>query len=599
MQFLKNLLFKPVSLTLTVSSSHGFHLRPVAKFVSVAKNYPCLVEATFTAKTVDAKSINKLLTLALEKGDTFTLTCQGKQAQEALNTLEEAFATLMQDDKSITKNTQEENPYHSPAISGQTIYEGIAIAKLYTYKTVEMTHEESYSFTGACQKSMEELDKADASGIYLAQKELLVELSQQSTSLSELEKLIDVESSKLQKTKLEAKIADYQDILTRVKKHLGQEKKLIFPNEPFILLSDDLLPSEIELLSTSQVTGVILKNTSLGAHAAILLRASGIPSLIADIDYAAHTVILDTFVGILLLSPSKDDRKRAEVRLANSKEKQGQAYEKRFEKVINKSGIEVDIFANITDLDSAKVAKQEGAQGIGLFRTEFLFKEEKPTFNMQVEAYEAIFDHFEDVTIRTLDVGGDKALPYVTLDKEENPFLGIRGIRLFKTHPELMEEQLLAILTASGNRAVKIIFPMVSCVLEFIEVKKLAHKLAEENSLEISNIQFGIMIEVPSTLFLLEAFNTHVDFYSIGTNDLTQYLFAIERTHSSLVTDPLSSVVFDALQLIVDKTDKPVSICGELASNKEAIPKLLSLGIKTLSVSPKTIAQTKETIRNV
>jgi len=186
---------------------------------------------------------------------------------------------------------------------------------------------------------------------------------------------------------------------------------------------------------------------------------------------------------------------------------------------------------------------------------------------MQVEAYKKVFDLFENTTIRTLDVGGDKALPYIKLDKEENPFLGIRGIRLFKTHPELMQEQLLAILTAAKNRDVKVMFPMVSTVLEFTEVKILAQKLAHEHNIEISNIQFGIMIEVPSTLFLLDAFNEEVDFYSIGTNDLTQYLFAIERTHSTLLTDPLSSVVFSALELIIDKAKKPVSICGELASN--------------------------------
>ena len=162
-----------------------------------------------------------------------------------------------------------------------------------------------------------------------------------------------------------------------------------------------------------------------------------------------------------------------------------------------------------------------------------------------------------------------------------------------------MQEQLIAIFTAAQNRKIKVMFPMVSSVVEFTEVKTLAQKLAHEKGIEISNIQFGIMIEVPSTLFLLDAFNKEVDFYSIGTNDLTQYLFAIERTHSTLITDPLSSVVFDALKLIMDKAQKPVSICGELASNSKAVPKLIELGIETLSVSPKSIAETKEEIRHV
>jgi len=162
-----------------------------------------------------------------------------------------------------------------------------------------------------------------------------------------------------------------------------------------------------------------------------------------------------------------------------------------------------------------------------------------------------------------------------------------------------MAEQLQAIFIASNNRGLKIMFPMISSVEEFNEAKHFAQQVAKKHQLDIAHIQFGIMIEVPSVLFLMEALNEVVDFYSIGTNDLTQYLFAIERTHPTLKADALSSVLFDAVETIVKKTTKPVSICGELAANKAAIPKLLNLGVETLSVSPKSIAQTKEEIRHV
>ena len=142
-------------------------------------------------------------------------------------------------------------------------------------------------------------------------------------------------------------------------------------------------------------------------------------------------------------------------------------------------------------------------------------------------------------------------------------------------------------------------FPMVSSVDEFIEAKAFAQKVAQKHQIDISHLEFGIMVEVPSVLFLIEQFNEVVDFYSIGTNDLTQYLFAIERTHPSLRSDPLSSVVFDAIRTVVEKSTKPVSICGELAGDKKAIPTLLKLGVETLSVSGKNIPQTKEEIRNV
>ena len=196
-------------------------------------------------------------------------------------------------------------------------------------------------------------------------------------------------------------------------------------------------------------------------------------------------------------------------------------------------------------------------------------------------------------------MGGDKALPYIKLEKENNPFLGIRGVRLFKTHPEIMEEQLHAIFVAAKNRPVKIMFPMVSSVEEFVDAKTFAEKAATKHQLDISNIKFGIMIEVPSVLFLLEELNKVVDFYSIGTNDLTQYLFAIERTHPTLKTDDLSPAVFRAIESIVKNADKPVSICGELAGKDKAIPALIKLGIETLSVSGKNIAHTKEIIRHV
>jgi phosphocarrier protein FPr len=161
-----------------------------------------------------------------------------------------------------------------------------------------------------------------------------------------------------------------------------------------------------------------------------------------------------------------------------------------------------------------------------------------------------------------------------------------------------MEEQLHAVFKASKSKPLKVMFPMVSSVKEFNEAKDFAKEVAKKHHLSLEHITFGIMIEVPSVLFLIEALNQVVDFYSIGTNDLAQYLFAIERTHPTLKIDETSSVLFDAIETIVKKADKPISICGELAGEREAIPKLLNLGIETLSVSSAQIAKTKEEIRN-
>jgi len=294
-----------------------------------------------------------------------------------------------------------------------------------------------------------------------------------------------------------------------------------------------------------------------------------------------------------------EDMQKAKVLQEQNKKDKAHSASKRFESAQTTQGKTIKVYANVGDVLSAKVAKEEGAEGIGLLRSEFLFKSTKPSLETQTKAYAEIFDSFEDVTVRTLDVGGDKALPYINIPLEDNPFLGVRGVRLFRTHPEILAEQLHAIFVASQGKKVKIMFPMVSTVEEFSKAKTFAKDVAQKHNIDISHIDFGIMIEVPSTLFLIEAFNEMVDFYSIGTNDLTQYLFAVERTHHLLKVDALSPVVFSALQSVVTQANKPVSICGELAANTNAIDKLVNLGLTTLSVNPKSIAQTKETIRHV
>ncbi len=608
MSFFTNLFSKPKTKQLNITSNNGFHLRPVAQFVSVAKTYSCQITATFKDKTVDAKGVNSLLSLSLEKGDSFILITKGKKAEEALTQLHTLFETLMHNDKEVKQIQKETYTYEGHTIEGNIISEGIAIAPLYNYAAKEVLQKSDLSFQEALHKSIDELEvlyttyqKNDTATIYLAQKELLASLGQKSQTLTDLEQLVEKESQQLLGTKLDSKRSDYQDLLQRVKKHLGIELKATFPDVPFILLADDLLPSEIDMLAKTKVSGVVLKETSTNSHTAILLRAAGITALIADTTglLSETSVILDAHSGTVVCTPSSDDLQKAESRLEKNEAQKALASTKRFENATTSKGKNIKVLANVSDINSAKVAKEEGAEGIGLLRSEFLFKEEKPTLEGQTQAYEEIFALFDDITVRTLDIGGDKALPYINLPQEENPFLGIRGVRLFQTHPEIMAEQLQAIFLTSKNRALKIMFPMISSVEEFNEAKHFAQEVAKKHQLDIAQLQFGIMIEVPSVLFLIESFNEVVDFYSIGTNDLTQYLFAIERTHHTLKADELSPVLFDAIENIVKKATKPVSICGELAANKDAIPKLLNLGIKTLSVSPKSIAQTKEGIRHV
>ncbi len=602
MQLFHKLFFKPHTTQLEVTSPNGFHLRPAARFAKLAQSFSCEITASFQGKTVNAKKVNALLSLSLERADTFRLTTQGKEAEQALKALQKLFASLMQHDPQTTTLSKESSHYKGKALEGEIITPGVAIAPTVAYQTTSTQHKNSLSFADAVAKSLKELeDKSHKSEIYAAQKELLLALLERADSLKELEAVIQEESNRLQETALSSKRADYADILQLIKQALGLEVKMSLPEEAFILLADDLLPSEIGQLSSSKVEGVILKETSINSHSAILLRASGIPSLIANTSNIPlqEEVILDASAGVVVLHPDNTDKKLAQNRQEQLKHQNIHAASRRFEAAVTSSGKRVRVFANVGDVQSARTAKEEGAEGIGLLRSEFLFQTAKPTLQSQVQTYREIFENFDEITVRTLDVGGDKALPYLHIPPETNPFLGIRGVRLFRTHPKILQEQLHAIFLAAKCKRVKVMFPMVSTLEEFTQAKAFAHEVATQHHLDISHIDFGIMIEVPSVLFLLEAFNEVVDFYSVGTNDLTQYLFAIERTHPLLKADASSTALFAALEHLCKRVDKPLSICGELAANSDAVSKLLHLGFDTLSVSPKHIAQTKEIIRHV
>ncbi|OQX77194.1 MAG: PTS fructose transporter subunit IIBC, partial [Epsilonproteobacteria bacterium 4484_65] len=237
MSLFQKFFSKPQTKQLSITSNNGFHLRPVAQFVSLAKTFSCQVTATFKDKTVDAKGVNSLLSLSLEKGDSFTLITKGKKAEEALGELYTLFETLMHNDKEIKQIEKETYSYEGSVIEGDIISEGIAIAPLYTYTAKEILQKSDLSFQEALHKGIDELEvlytthqKNDTASIYLAQKELLASLGQKSQTLTEFEQLVDKESQQLLGTKLDSKRSDYQDLLQRVKKQLGIELKATFPD---------------------------------------------------------------------------------------------------------------------------------------------------------------------------------------------------------------------------------------------------------------------------------------------------------------------------------------------------------------------------------
>ena len=610
MNFLKKLLTKqkPIKTALTITSSNGFHLRPIAKFVNEVKKFQAIVSIEAKGKEVRATQVPKILSLSLEKDETFTLICTGKEAPKASTHLCSFFEKLMHDDTEVKSIEQEEETYEASSLKGESISKGVSIAPMVQYQKVEQAGgHKGISLEEAIKETKEDLEalyhknrEKNEAEIYLAQKELL-----NSELFEKNFHNIDREIDALRGTKFESRISDYQDLKQRILRYMGTVTKLNLPTTSYILLANDLIPSDIGELVKTPIQGVVLQKGTPTSHASILLRAEAIPSIIINknININALEVVLDANSGNLILQPTQKDVEKARKKQDQLKKQQEQSYKKRFELTTTKQGKEIRVLANIADIESAKEAKEQGADGVGLLRTEFLFTKNKPSIEEQTKTYKNIFELFDEVTVRTLDIGGDKSLPYIKIPKEDNPFLGLRGIRFSLQEQTLFKEQLLAIFKAVGSissnkKTIKIMFPMISTPQEFTEAKIIAQTVAKENNLTISNIQFGIMLEVPSVIFGLKEFNKLVDFYSIGSNDLTQYLFAIERTHPTLSVDPLSPLLLLALEQIQKNVEKPISICGELAGLEVATKKLIEIGYTRLSVSAKLIPNLKEYIRH-
>ena len=611
MNFLKKILntSKVSEVELIITSPNGFHLRPIAKFVNETKKFKSKITILYNKKEVVVSNISEVLSLSLDKNSQFILRANGRDSDIAIEHLKEFFQKLMLDEnKNNILDVDKIAKDKSNPSQIEPIFKGIAVGKFYRYSYREIEKESSIDINEAIslvEKELEELYQEDnrESQIFLAQRELLLSLTQNRDfkSLDDFKNAIDKAIVSIKNSAFSSKVLDYRDLEQRVLSHLGIKRILSLPDSDAILIASDILPQDIDIIKKSRVVGVVLEHGSITSHSSILLRSANIPSMILnrDIDKDIRgNIILDSINSKLILSPTKEEIKKAkdmqkQLNLASKK-----SFESRFDIVKTSFGKNIKILANVTDLDSAREAKEFGADGIGLLRTEFLFKTKRPTLQEEIETYKEIFELFDDITIRTLDIGGDKSLPYISIPKEDNPFLGLRGIRFSLYEKELFRQQLLAIFKAHNNRPIKIMFPMVSQKEEFIEAKEIAQEVARENSIDISNIMFGIMLEVPSVILAIKIFDREVDFYSVGTNDLTQYLFAIERTHNTLKVDPLSPILISALKIIIDTAKKPVSICGELAGIDEAVKILVKIGYDRLSVSPRLVPHIKNVVRS-
>lgn len=417
-----------------------------------------------------------------------------------------------------------------------------------------------------------------------------------------------------------SRAADVRDIARRLLQILmgTSSNSAAGLTEPSIIIARDLTPSDTVTLDKRNVLGFCTAEGSETSHTAILARGLGIPAIVGAGSELLNIpdgkeIILDGLTGKILLDPMPgclEEYRARKVSISSSTEK---ALAHRLEPAITLDGHYVEVVANIGNTEDAQKAIENGAEGVGLLRTEFLFMERKtlPDEEEQYRAYSTILDVFgcQPVVLRTSDIGGDKGLPYLDITKELNPFLGVRGLRLALAQPEkLLKPQLRAALRAGKEHNLRIMFPMVSTLLEVRQVRAFVEQckaeLARDSQQVAETIQLGIMVEVPSAALMADRFAPDVDFFSIGTNDLAQYTLAVDRTNARLahLGSAFSPAVLRLIQNVIlqaHKYGKWVGVCGELAGEPLAIPILLGLGLDEFSMNPVMIPTIKQVLRDL
>lgn len=417
---------------------------------------------------------------------------------------------------------------------------------------------------------------------------------------------------------MQARAADIRDISSRVVGILtGAGQGGIVSDVPCIVAADDLAPSETVQLDKSLILGFVTVAGSANSHTAILARTMGIPAIIAVGDalkpeMEGSPVIIDGQTGEVVVAPDETTRDR--LLKKQSKERALKALLEQLKGQPNQTldGRNIMVYCNIGNPGDIDAVLQNDGGGIGLFRSEFLYLQgnDYPTEDAQFEAYKTVAERMggKRVIIRTLDIGADKQADYFNLDHEENPAMGLRAIRICLTRPEVFRTQLRALYRASAYGKIAIMFPMITSVWEVQEIKRLCRNIREELAAEgvpmADNVELGIMIETPSSVMMSDRLAREVDFFSIGTNDLTQYTLAVDRQGVGLdrFFDAHHPAVLRMIKMAADNAHAAgiwIGICGELGADAELTETFLAMGIDELSVSPSSVLPLRSTIRSL
>jgi multiphosphoryl transfer protein len=641
-------------LELVIENQHGLHARPAAAFVRTASRFSSMIAVSnlSTGKgPAPARSLTSLALLQIRKDDRIKVSCTGADCGAALQAIRELAASGFGEsyaspaaDVFVPQKTKP-----TTGVQGAPGSDGIAIGPLALLQTAELQEEnepagdpptELAKLTAAIQSVRTELlrgseqhsePRAGGDAVLEAQALLLndpvvmnaLESALHARRLSALRAWIEVTDDLAAKYQamdnpyLQERAADVRDIARRVGRRMAGDEtqtSIRFP-QPSILLSDELLPSEAAACESESVLGVISAKGSATSHSAIILRTLGIPMIVGATGISetdkGKIVAMNGSTGEFWINPDAP----TVARLENAKHLQMQrkilVEAASRQPSITLDGTRMEVLANAGNSNDAATAAQNGAEGIGLLRTEFLFasRRDAPTEDEQVLALREIYTAISGpIVVRTLDVGADKPLPFLPQTEEHNPYLGRRGIRLSLHSPELFLSHLRAILRSGTGHEIWLMFPMISRLQEVqqaILLLEQAHSELENHSTpHLWPVKRGIMIEVPSAALLSEQLAESLDFFSIGTNDLTQYTMAAERGNSAVVElqDGLHPSVLRLMQSVVDGARRrkcQVSVCGDAASDPQAAALFAGMGIHSLSVRPKEVAEIKALFRGL
>lgn len=523
---------------------------------------------------------------------------------------------------------------------------GIAIGTIYLFNREEVTIDESKIEENMIENEknrvetsindyISELDNTEGANeaqinIANAHKELLQdpyfsdtinskienELKNSEMALNEtVNEMVEI-MSQIDDEYLKERASDYKDIgyqlMYKLKGIKPKDLSLIEKNS--IVISKELTPSDTSNMNKENVAGFATDLGGKTSHTSIIAQTLDIPALVGMQDISTKVqggekAIIDGDEGVIILNPSEDLITDYESKIKVQKEKQERLKEVKDKEAITKDGKKVEVAANIGNIEDLKIAIENGCDGVGLFRTEFLYMENDhfPTEEEQFEVYKEATELLgqKPLIIRTLDIGGDKGLDYFTFPVEENPFLGYRAIRLCLDREDIFRTQLKALVRASAFGNLKIMIPMVINISEFKRTLEIIEEIKSEldqNGVEYNkNLEVGIMIETPASVFMADQFIKYVDFFSIGTNDLSQYTLAVDRGNEN-ISDLYSNynpAVLRAIKHVIDQSHKAgkwTGMCGQFASDTQATKLLLGLGLDEFSASASKIAEVKDTI---